>query len=199
MLSDGKHSRTTKVNFMVMPVKSRHDVLIGRETQGEMSMVTSTPHSAVGFPTETGVAIIYSRKEVMATEDALPVKASGVSPTEPEKWILNHKYLEQTVTIGHAISPSIRSHLKQLLLKNMDILAWTPSDITGVLRDITEHYLNTYPSVEPKVQRKRNLGTEKTKAMNEQVCELLKADIVREVRYQSWVANPVMVEKSTEE
>ncbi|XP_021986602.1 uncharacterized protein LOC110883046 [Helianthus annuus] len=31
-LSDGKHSRTTNVNFMVMPVKSRHDVLIGRET-----------------------------------------------------------------------------------------------------------------------------------------------------------------------
>ncbi|KAF5814481.1 hypothetical protein HanXRQr2_Chr03g0111531 [Helianthus annuus] len=31
--SDGKHSRTTNVNFMVMPVKSRHDVLIGRETQ----------------------------------------------------------------------------------------------------------------------------------------------------------------------
>ncbi|XP_021980421.1 uncharacterized protein LOC110876561 [Helianthus annuus] len=33
-LSDGKHSRTTSVNFMVMPFKSRHDVLIGRETQG---------------------------------------------------------------------------------------------------------------------------------------------------------------------
>ncbi|KAJ0736047.1 putative nucleotidyltransferase, Ribonuclease H [Helianthus annuus] len=32
--------------------------------------------------------------------------------------------------------------------------------------------------------------------MNEQVCELLKAGILREVRYQSWVANPVMVEKS---
>ncbi|XP_021996212.1 uncharacterized protein LOC110893409 [Helianthus annuus] len=58
-LSDGKHSRTTNVNFMVMPVKSRHDVLNGRETQGEMSMVTSTPHSAIYFPTETGVAIIY--------------------------------------------------------------------------------------------------------------------------------------------
>ncbi|KAJ0801818.1 putative nucleotidyltransferase, Ribonuclease H [Helianthus annuus] len=41
-----------------------------------------------------------------------------------------------------------------------------------------------------------SLGADKTKAMNEQVCELLKAGILREVRYQSWVANPVMVEKS---
>ncbi|MFS7974616.1 hypothetical protein Hanom_Chr09g00870831 [Helianthus anomalus] len=58
-LSDEKHSRTKEVNFMVIPVNSRHDVLIGRETQGHLSMVTSTPHSGVGFPTETGVAIMY--------------------------------------------------------------------------------------------------------------------------------------------
>ncbi|XP_022032236.1 uncharacterized protein LOC110933316 [Helianthus annuus] len=91
-LSDGKHSRTINVNFMVMPVKSKHDVLIGRETQGEMNMVTSTPHSAIGFPTETGVAIIYAKKEVMAAEDARPVKAPKISTTEPEKWVLNRKY-----------------------------------------------------------------------------------------------------------
>ncbi|MFS7992053.1 hypothetical protein Hanom_Chr12g01077771 [Helianthus anomalus] len=84
--SDGKHSRTTTVNFMVMPVKSRHDVLIGRETQGELNMVTSTPHSAIGFPTKTGVAIIYAKKEVMSTEELRPTKAAKVSTTEPEKW-----------------------------------------------------------------------------------------------------------------
>ncbi|XP_035838075.1 uncharacterized protein LOC118485749 [Helianthus annuus] len=195
-LSDGKHSRTTSVNFMVMPVKSRHDVLIGRETQGELNMVTSTPHSAIGFPTKTGVAIICAKKEVMSTEELRPAKAAKVSATEPEKWVLNRKYPEQTVTIGHTISSDIRTRLKQLLCRNMDIFVWTPADMTGVPRNITEHCLNTYPSVEPKVQRRRSLGADKTKAMNEQVCELLKAGILREVRYQSWVANPVMVEKS---
>ncbi|KAJ0556588.1 putative DNA/RNA polymerase superfamily [Helianthus annuus] len=195
-LSDGKHTRTTMVNFMVMPIKSRHDVLNGRETQGELNMVTSTPHSAIGFPTETGLAIIYPKKEVMSTEDMRLTKAAKVSTTEPEKWVLNRKYPEQTVTIGHAISPNIRTHLKQLLFRNMDIFAWTPADMIGVPRDVTEHCLNTYPSVEPKVQRRRSLGADKTKAMNEQVCELLKAGILREVRYQSWVANPVMVKKS---
>ncbi|XP_021996336.1 uncharacterized protein LOC110893539 [Helianthus annuus] len=194
--SDGKHSRTTNVNFMVMPVKSRHDVLIGRETQGELNMVTSTPHSAIGFLTETGVAIIYAKKEVMSAEEMRPTKAVKVSTTKPEKWVLNRKDPEQTVTIGHAISPNIRTHLKQLMFRNMDIFAWTPTDMTGVPCDVTEHCLNTYPSVEPKVQRRRSLGANKTNAMNEQVCELLKAGILREVRYQSWVANPVMVEKS---
>ncbi|XP_021979790.1 uncharacterized protein LOC110875903 [Helianthus annuus] len=83
-LSDGKHSRTTMVNFMVMPVKSRHDVLIGSETQGELNMVTSTPHSAIGFPTETGVAIIYAKKEVMLPDKLRPTKAPKVSATEPK-------------------------------------------------------------------------------------------------------------------
>ncbi|KAJ0500560.1 hypothetical protein HanRHA438_Chr11g0490071 [Helianthus annuus] len=34
-LSDGKHSRTVTVNFMVMPATSRHDVLLGRRSQRE--------------------------------------------------------------------------------------------------------------------------------------------------------------------
>ncbi|MDV3153359.1 MAG: hypothetical protein Q8755_03220, partial [Candidatus Phytoplasma australasiaticum] len=40
------------------------------------------------------------------------------------------------------------------------------------------------------------MGADKTRAMNEQVEELLKAGIIREIRYQTWVANPVMVQKS---
>ncbi|XP_035832854.1 uncharacterized protein LOC118481743 [Helianthus annuus] len=86
-LSDGKHSRTTNVNFMVMPVKSRHDVLLGRETQGELNMVTSTPHSAIGFPTKTGVAIIYAKKEVMSTDELRPTKAAKVTSESTLKFI----------------------------------------------------------------------------------------------------------------
>ena len=40
------------------------------------------------------------------------------------------------------------------------------------------------------------MGADKAKAMNEQVRELLNAGILRETRYQTWVANPVMVAKS---
>ncbi|XP_022014113.2 uncharacterized protein LOC110913598 [Helianthus annuus] len=73
-LSDGKHSRTVTVNFMVMPATSRHDVLLGRRSQREFSMITSIPHAACGFPTETGVAILYSIKEVMSVDDEPPAK-----------------------------------------------------------------------------------------------------------------------------
>ena len=40
------------------------------------------------------------------------------------------------------------------------------------------------------------MGPEQAKACSEQVQELLDAGIVREIKYQTWVANPVMVPKS---
>src|ERR1044071_8701446 len=78
----------------------------------------------------------------------------------------------------------------------MDVFVWQPADMVGVPREIAEHRLNVYRSVEPIVQKKRSMGPEKTKAMNKQVTELLNAGILRPIRYQTWVANPVMVAKA---
>ncbi|XP_022021311.1 uncharacterized protein LOC110921323 [Helianthus annuus] len=195
-LSDGKHSRTVTVNFMVMPATSRHDVLLGRRSQREFSMITSIPHAACGFPTETGVAILYPSKEVMSVDDEPPAKVVKPSaPNEPEKWVLNNEYPEQTILLGQAISPATRIQLKELLFNNKDIFSWCPADMTGVPRDIAQHCLNIKPSVEPVAQGRRSFSEEKAKAMDEQVTELLNAGILREVKYHTWVANPVMVQK----
>ncbi|KAI3688002.1 hypothetical protein L1987_81708 [Smallanthus sonchifolius] len=66
----------------------------------------------------------------------------------------------------------------------------------GVPRSMAEHRLQTYKAVEPIAQKRRNMGGERSKDLEKQVKELLKAGIIREVRYQTWVANPVMVKKS---
>ncbi|XP_022013788.1 uncharacterized protein LOC110913248 [Helianthus annuus] len=196
LLSDGRNSRTEEVTFMVLPAHSRHDILLGRESQGDFSMICSAPHSAVGFPTETGIALIYASKEVLATDDIRPAKASKPAPrAEAEKWVLNSAYPEQTVTLGPAMSDLTRAALKKLLHENMDVFAWTPADMVGVLRHIAEHRLNVSEDAKPVVHAKRHLGDIKHDAMKEQVLELLNAGIIREVRYQTWVASPVMVKK----
>ncbi|XP_035845188.1 uncharacterized protein LOC118491476 [Helianthus annuus] len=167
LLSDGRNSRTEEVTFMVLPAHSRHDILLGRESQGDFSMICSAPHSAIGFPTETGIALIYASKEVLATDEIRPAKASKPAPRkEAEKWVLNSAYPEQTVTLGPAMS-----------------------DLTP------EHQLNVSEDAKPVVHTKRHLGDIKHDAMKEQVLELLNAGIIREVRYQTWVASPVMVKK----
>ncbi|XP_022004349.1 uncharacterized protein LOC110901896 [Helianthus annuus] len=196
LLSDGRNSRTEEVTFMVLPAHSRHDILLGRESQGDFSMICSGPHSAVGFPTETGVAIIYASKEVLATDEVRLAKASKPAPrTEAEKWVLNSAYLEQTVTLGPAMSDLTRATLKKLLFQNMDVFAWTPADMVGVPWNIAEHRLNVSEEAKPVVHAKRHLGDIKHDAMKEQVMELLNVGIIREVRYQTWVASPVMVQK----
>ncbi|GKD58849.1 putative reverse transcriptase domain-containing protein, partial [Tanacetum coccineum] len=67
--------------------------------------------------------------------------------------------------------------------------------MTGIPRAITEHRLDTYPHIEPKVQKKRSLAPDRRKVVTDEVNEWHKAGIVRRVRYPSWVANPVLVKK----
>nr|GEU69159.1 putative reverse transcriptase domain-containing protein [Tanacetum cinerariifolium] len=59
----------------------------------------------------------------------------------------------------------------------------------------TEHRLNGFKHIEPIKQKKRSLAPERNEAMRKKVEELTKANILREVKYQTWVSNPVMVKK----
>ena len=47
----------------------------------------------------------------------------------------------------------------------------------------------------PSARKKRKLGPERSKAVNEEVERLLAAGSIAEVRYPEWLANPVVVKK----
>lgn len=120
----------------------------------------------VGVPTHTGVAIIRVNKHYFTTESSKASKIPKVvERTELEKWVMNPKFPEQTVTIGPVISEIVRTFLKQLLVKNMDVFAWQPADMTCVPREIAEHKLRVNPTFTPIVQKKQKMGLEQTKAM----------------------------------
>ncbi|XP_071699478.1 uncharacterized protein [Rutidosis leptorrhynchoides] len=67
--------------------------------------------------------------------------------------------------------------------------------MTGVPREIAEHKLNANPSLTPVRQKKRGMAPERSEWLKAKVDKLVKANILREVRYQMWVANPVLVKK----
>jgi hypothetical protein len=46
-------------------------------------------------------------------------------------------------------------------------------------------------------QRKRKMSLEKQKAIEEETQKLVKANFIREVKYPTWLANVVMVKKSS--
>ncbi|GJV47245.1 reverse transcriptase domain-containing protein [Tanacetum coccineum] len=81
-------------------------------------------------------------------------------------------------------------------LRSLDIFAWTPTDMTGVPRQIAEHRLNVRKGCQPVRQKKRGQAAERNVAINDEVSKLVTAGIMREVHYHDWLSNPVMVKKS---
>nr|GEV38607.1 reverse transcriptase domain-containing protein [Tanacetum cinerariifolium] len=60
----------------------------------------------------------------------------------------------------------------------------------------TEHKLNEEKKITPVQQKKRRMAPDRIAATSEDVEELKKAGTLREIRYQTWVTNTVMVKKT---
>ncbi|GKF74403.1 hypothetical protein Tco_0220735, partial [Tanacetum coccineum] len=82
------------------------------------------------------------------------------------------------------------------------VFVWTYADMTGVPRKPmidgnrfgTEHKLNDYNHIEPIKQKRRGLAPERNVAACKEVDDLTIVRILREVKYQIWVANPIMID-----
>lgn len=195
--------KSGKLTFMVVKSPSSHNMLLGRSAMSQLGMVMSTIHASVMYQTKKGVGTIASQyaKPVPVLEAREETKDE--SP-EALKVVINQAFPEQTITIGGQLPPGFVSQLTSLLQNNLDVFAWCYADMTGVPRQITvnnevfnmEHRLNEYKHKETVKQKQRSLAVDRDAAACKEVEELTKAGILREAKYQSWVANPVMVKKS---
>ncbi|GJR08238.1 hypothetical protein Tco_0790890 [Tanacetum coccineum] len=177
-----------------------------------MGIVVSTIHGAIKFHTKKGIRTVLLADETdEGTKRARKILATNeervLSCVNAElKTIVNNKYPNQTVTIGKQLPEHFEKELQNLLNSNADVLVWTYADMTGILRTImvegkpfnTEHKLNEYSHVKPIKQNKRGLGPDCNVVACKETEELMKAGILRKVKNQTWVANPVMVKKSDE-
>ena len=102
---------------------------------------------------------------------------------------------ERCVGIGAKLKGSICRELIAFLKKNKGTFAWTTEDMPGIDLEIAAHQLNVDPSYKPVKQKRRKLGPERAKVVNEEVDRLLKSGLIREVKYPDWLANTVVVKK----
>uniref|UniRef100_A0A2N9ERL6 Reverse transcriptase n=1 Tax=Fagus sylvatica TaxID=28930 RepID=A0A2N9ERL6_FAGSY len=70
-------------------------------------------------------------------------------------------------------------------------------DMPSISTNVITHKLNVNPSTTPVKQKRRVFAPERNAAVVEEVDKLLKAGFIREVYYPEWLANVVMVKKST--
>jgi hypothetical protein len=82
------------------------------------------------------------------------------------------------------------------LWDNLDVFAWKISDMPEIPREVIENKLGIDPSFKPIKQKERRYTTERCETIRHEVNRLLKAGFIRPVDYPSWLANPVLIEKS---
>uniref|UniRef100_A0A2N9GR51 Uncharacterized protein n=1 Tax=Fagus sylvatica TaxID=28930 RepID=A0A2N9GR51_FAGSY len=104
---------------------------------------------------------------------------------------------ERTTKVGADLPPKMKESLVQFLKENKDVFAWSHEDMPGINPSIISHKLNVDPSLRPIKQKRRVFAPERNNAIMEEVDKLLTANFIREVFYPDWLANVVMVKKST--
>nr|GEY64289.1 reverse transcriptase domain-containing protein [Tanacetum cinerariifolium] len=121
-----------------------------------------------------------------------------------ERIVVHDHYPEQTIAIGRQLPTKTKIRLLDLLRTYVDVFAWTTAHMMGVPRRVTirgetfntEHKINELKLLELVKQKNRSMAPERNEAIHTQVDELTKANILREVKYQTWVSNSVIVKKA---
>jgi hypothetical protein len=87
--------------------------------------------------------------------------------------------------------------LVAFLIQNEDVFAWSHKDMPGIPQFVIVHKLMVDPSHRLVKQQRRSFAPERNQAIAKEVHKLLQAGFIREVDYPEWLANVVLVKKTT--
>ena len=82
-----------------------------------------------------------------------------------------------------------------LLVKNVDVFAWSPYEVSRVDSESIVNRFNMDPSFPPKKQKLRRLAKEHVEAIKQEVKRLKDAVVIKEVFFLKWLANTVVMKK----
>jgi hypothetical protein len=82
------------------------------------------------------------------------------------------------------------------LRANVDVFAWQPSQMSGIPREVIEHYLKINPDARPVQQKPQKQSIEWQNFIREEIKKLLDVGFIREVHHLRWLANPVVIPKA---
>ena len=97
--------------------------------------------------------------------------------------------------VSSLLSREEKEQLRQVFLCNIDVFAWTHSDMTDISLTHASHKLNVVPSARPIRQRVRRFHSDRHQVIQAEVDNLLKVGFIKEINYLEWLANVVVVPK----
>jgi len=90
---------------------------------------------------------------------------------------------EHNTAVGTAMAATEVEIMHATLKKNVDLFAWTPSDMPGVSLDIITHRLSVFKEARSITQKKRDYDDKKCLAAKVESEKLLSAKFIREAQY----------------
>ncbi|XP_013633200.1 uncharacterized protein LOC106363778 [Brassica napus] len=159
---------TRTVKFAVVSTKAPYHAILGTPWIHSMQAIPSTYHQCVKFPVNSVSPPTYKVCSQEGEVFELPI-----DDTDPN-W---------TARIGAYLSEDMQQSVLNFLKMNVSTFAWSMSDMKGIDPAIKTHELNVDPTFKPIRQKRRKLGPDRSKAVNEEVDRLLGAWSIAEDNY----------------
>ncbi|XP_074377645.1 uncharacterized protein LOC141719162 [Apium graveolens] len=101
----------------------------------------------------------------------------------------------KVLKVGSQLSYETRERLTHFLIKNLDVFAWSHSDVVEIDPGVMCHRLNIFPNCTGIRQKRRPVSGEMAITLKEEVDILSEVGLIKDSFYHKWLANPVLVKK----
>ncbi|XP_013629770.1 PREDICTED: uncharacterized protein LOC106335718 [Brassica oleracea var. oleracea] len=185
---------TRTVKFAVVSTKAPYHAILGTPRIHSMQAIPSTYHQCVKFPGTDGkikrTPWIHSMQAIPSTyhqcvkfpgTDGKIKTLRGDQKVARELLVATVKLQRSSLPVNSVTPPTYKACSQEGEILELPIDDTNPS--------------RTARMVKPIRQKRRKLGPDRSKAVNEEVDRLLGAGSIAEVRYPEWLANPVVVKK----
>ena len=95
--------------------------------------------------------------------------------------------------VSTLLSSKEREQIQGVLLKNLDVFAWSHLDMVGIDPILASNKLNLVHAAKPVRQKVRRFHPNCHQNFQIEVDNLLKAGFIREIKYLKWLANVVVI------
>ncbi|RDY01819.1 hypothetical protein CR513_14808, partial [Mucuna pruriens] len=109
-------------------------------------------------------------------------------------WLIN--LIDQNTKLNTQLSKTKEVELGNLLLKNVNLFAWCPSNMPSFDPKFLSQKLAICDKAKPIAQKKRKFGKGRRKVVCREIEKLLVANFIREMEYPTLLANVMLVKKA---
>ncbi|XP_066374886.1 uncharacterized protein [Miscanthus floridulus] len=204
-----KHFYVDYINFLVTDFNTAYHAIVGRLVLAKFMVVLHYMYLVLKMPIEQGVLSLLANldvaynyeKESFALVEVIPLEDLEIPTLEATRASTKSREFKEVVLVPGDQSKTARiganldpeDALVSFLREHVDVFAWKPMDMLGVLRELIKHSLNVSATAKPIKQKLRRFTIDKKEAIRVEITRLLATGFIKEVYHLDWLANPVLI------